>query len=364
MENKVEDNFKIRSLLEGLYPKNDVYQKMKQTPPDRLTSSELSEAIKEDIRCVLFVPEGMQVEGMPKLSKQEIYDIRLVADDNVIYDEFSALPLERRTQSVSQAAVNADYQSLTEVPKNIQSEELILSVLRRDGFMLFAIDIDRRTPKMYMTALESTALALKHFPPEIITPEIAAKAVESNGIALMYVPEEIKTRELCRSALSACTLNTKDYEIIENVPFPEICLEYLKKIEKENSDPFFVFGNIKPEVITPEMAQIAVRMEPSCIQFVPDKLKTAELCMTAVGRDWMNMRFIPENRKTKELCETAMMQSIHAQQLVPEQFKSPEMYMYDVKSNQTNAKPHDDKPEAKQKQREKQRQPKRKGVRM
>lgn len=184
---------------------------------------------------------------------------------------------------------------------------------------------------MYLTALENTGLALRHFPQEMITPEIALKAVEKNGVAIEYVPEKLKTPEICRIALNA--KNCLEFEVVGFVPFPELCMDYLKKVKQEEGDLFMAFGSIKKEIITPEMANLAVSFDPACIQFVPDWLKTSDLCAEAVEKDWMNMRFVPENRKSKTLCEIAMNGSIHAQQLIHERFKTPEMYMYPMKVN-------------------------------
>ena len=391
----------------------DIYEKLKETPPEKLTPDELSKAIKEDIRCVLFVPEGMLVEGMPKLSKQEIYDIRKVADLFFLDKTFPVLR-SNCTEAVAQAAVLADAFFLKNVPNEVLSDEFIIKVLQKEGQAIAFVDQERRTPEMYMTALENSGLALVHFPPEMITPEIAMKAVEKNGAALEYVPEELKTQELCRFALNnSSNGNCKNFEVIEHVPFSNVCMEYLKNVEQKNGNIFMVFSGIKPEIITPEIAQFAVRLDPVCFMFVPYSLKTSEICMMAVEKDWRNMRFVPEYRRTKQLCETAMMRSIHAQQFVPSRYKSPEMYMYPVKANglnleyvpekfrtdevclqavksdpnavdfvpqkaalkditlsydnktnSINAKAHDDKPETKQTQREERQQTKRKGVKM
>ena len=316
------------------YEPVNVYERLKETPPEKLTSDELSKAIKEDIRCALFVPKGMQVEGMPKLSKQEIEDIRLVADTFFLDMKFSKLPPERRTEAVSQAAVSACCMYLKDVPENIKTDEFIINALRKDGDALLAIDSERLTPEMYNTAVETTGTALRLVPPEIITPEMAAKAVENSGMAIVYVPSDLKTPEMCRNALnSVCS---EEFDIVRHIPHSDVIIEHLKRFEQRKDDPFMVFGSVKPEVITPEMAQLAVRLDPSCIQFVPDKLITPEMCMTAVKRDWMNMRFIPASKISKELSEIAMMRSIHAQQFVPARYKSPELYMYPVKINGLN----------------------------
>jgi hypothetical protein len=274
----------------------------------------------------------MEDNHQQNFSKQETDDIKLVSDDIFMEGAFSGLPLERRTAAVSQAALLASFENMKEVPKNILNDEFILGVLRRDGDFISVVDMERRTPEMYRTALENEALALRHFPHEMITPEIAMNAVKNNSGALAFVPQELKTPDMCRYALKHCSdTGYLDFDVISEVPFSDVCMEHLKEYENEKGDPFLAFGNMKPEVITPEMAQLAVRLEPSCIQFVPDQMKTKEMCAEAVEKDWMNMRFVPEKMKTKELCEAAMGRSIHAQQLIPERFKTPEMYMNAVK---------------------------------
>jgi len=232
------------------------------------------------------------------------------------------------------AAVQADVLNFLHVPEKYRTDELIISVLQEHGGLLYDVAEERRTPEMYMTAIENYGRALKFFPEEMITPEIAMKAVQLDGTALEFVPESVNTPEICRAALNC--KDSDDYDVIHYVPFSDVCYDYLKNSDGQTSDPFMVFGNVKRDVVTTEMAQLAVKLEPSCLQFVPDRLKTSELCAEAVGKDWMNMRFVPENRKTKTLCDIAISGSIHAQQFVPERFKTPEMYMDAMKINGIN----------------------------
>ena len=159
----------------------DVYEKIKETRPELRTAKELSEGIRQDIRCVGLVPEGMQVEGMPKLSKQEIEDIKSVSDEPFDYfepDAFSSLLPERRTEAVSQAAVNSYVNHFYNVPETAITDKLIWTALPQNGYIINTIQENRRTLKMCMTALETYGSALKYFPPEMITPQIAMEAVQ------------------------------------------------------------------------------------------------------------------------------------------------------------------------------------------
>ena len=269
-----------------------------------------------------------------RLSRQEMEDIKLAANADIFNDFFSVLPEERKTELVCLAAIQANCMNFSYVPEKYRTDQMIINVLQKAGGLLYDVAENRRTPEMYATAIESNGRALMYFPPEMITPDAAMKAVHQNGTALEFVPEALKTPEICHAALNC--KKSRDYDVIRYVPFPDVCYDYLKKMDGRSGDPFMVFGNIKTEVITPEMAQLAVKTDPSCLQFVPDRMKTSEMCVEAVEKDWMNMRFVPENMRNKPLCEIAMNFSIHAQQLVPEKWKTLEMYVNAMRKDGMN----------------------------
>ena len=312
---------------------NSVYETMKQRLPETLTSKELSEAIRRDIRCITLVPKGMPVDGMPKLSKQEKNDIKSVANSSLKDNVFANLPSKRRTEAVSLAAVYADPFHLKEVPNFIKSDEFILKVLQKNGLMLGTIDRAGRTPDMYMTALENTGLALMFFPKEMKTPDIAMDAVKENGLALFFVPEALKTPEMCRIALNNLPEGRIKDEMMIEIPFPEVCLEQLKKYEKEQADPYLMMYYMRENVISKDIAETAFKLNYECFETIPDRLKTPEMCAEAVNEDAFNLEHVPENMITKQMCETALMQNVHAEQHVPEKFKTPEFYMLPVKAN-------------------------------
>ena len=337
---KMNNNIKQKFQMENNNPLS-VYKSLKQRAPESLTAKELSEAIKQDIRCIALIPEGMQVEGIPELSKQEIDDIKFICsenrtdeeEDDFMINKFDTLPLERRTKAVSQAAILNDSLNLQRTPENIWSDDFLLWALRNDGRMLGHVNMERRTPEMYMTALENTGKALKYFPKEMITPEIAMRAVENTGWALEYVPDEIKTPEMCRKALNDKNSEFMVANVIGYVPFPDVCLEYMKTINPKKENPYAVFSEIRPDIITPEMALLAIKLESESIRLVPERIKTPEMCMEAVEKKWFNIRFVPEEMKTKELCETAMKDCVFSQYYIPEELKTPEMFIHSVKAD-------------------------------
>jgi hypothetical protein len=354
--------------MENSHQQNEpagVYEKMKNTPPELRTPKELSEAIKQDIRCAGLVPKGMKVEGMPALSKQEIEDIRLVSDAKYeLYEKnaFSRLPVERRTEAVSQAALNADVGNFHEIPDAAMSDELIKSALQKRGKLFFVIREDRMTPEICMTAVENYGLSIIWIPKEILTREMVLKAIEQNSWALAYVPDDMKTPELCRTALSnSLKPEAKDrysHPVISEVPFSDVCFEHLKKIVRENGDPYWEFSHIHPDVMTPEMAKWAVGVNSRCFVYVPEHLITPEICTLAVEKDWKNMRFVPENLKTEELCLQAVKSNPDAKEFVPENLRKKATISEKTKINGNNP------PEKKQPEKMTQKPVKRKGMKM
>jgi hypothetical protein len=286
----------------------------------------------------------MQVEGIPKLTKQEINDIKFVCGknwydfeedflysiikeqygyedkDDLIRDKYDSLPHERRTTAVSQAAIMNYVWNLKNVPENIQTDEFLLFALGKDGSTLHLVDRERQTNEMYMTALESSIWALKYFPKEMITAEIAMKAVEKDGWALKYVPDEIKTPEMCRKALNDKNCEFLGGNLIGHIPFSDVCLEYMKNINLKKENPYVVFSEIRPELITSEIAQLAIRLESESVRLVPERILTPEMCLEAVKKKWFNIQFVPEQHRTPEVCLQAVISCPDAKMFVPERF--------------------------------------------
>ena len=62
----------------------------------------------------------------------------------------------------------------------------------------------------------------------------------------------IRDRQICRAALKA--VDSADYKILPYIPYPDICLEGLKKFGMSFVDKFEIFASIAPEVMTGELA--------------------------------------------------------------------------------------------------------------
>ena len=63
---------------------------------------------------------------------------------------------------------------------------------------------------------------------------------------------------------------------------------------------------IRGHLITQEIYNEAVRIEPRSLAFVPDHFKTEEMCNKAVHRDLYPLDYVPDLFKTLEMCNKAM----------------------------------------------------------
>ncbi len=126
-------------------------------------------------------------------------------------------------------------------------------------------------------------------------------AVKRNGLVLAAVPGELRTPQICRAALKA--VDSADYKILPYIPYPDICLEGLKKFGMSFVDKFEIFASIAPEVMTGELALHGVGMDASCLSLVPVELRTEAVCLRAVSGDGILLHEVPEELRTERVCE-------------------------------------------------------------
>ncbi len=152
------------------------------------------------------------------------------------------------------------------------------------------------------------------------TPELCMAAVKRNGLVLAAVPGELRTPQICRAALKA--VDSADYKILPYIPYPDICLEGLKKFGMSFVDKFEIFASIAPEVMTGELALHGVGMDASCLSLVPVELRTEAVCLRAVSGDGILLHEVPEELRTERVCEAAVSSNYLALEYVPKHLKT------------------------------------------
>ncbi|MDR1895188.1 MAG: DUF4116 domain-containing protein, partial [Prevotellaceae bacterium] len=140
-------------------------------------------------------------------------------------------------------------------------------------------------------------------PEERKTEAVSLAAVTANGGNLEYVPDHVLTPEICRAALNT---GDSDVSMLSQIPFPEVQKEGAQKFIASGNAPFVVYSFT--DIQDARMAKEAVKADAYCLQFVPDRLITADLCKTALqspNADKKVLGFIPERFRTSEIRKMA-----------------------------------------------------------
>lgn len=117
-------------------------------------------------------------------------------------------------------------------------------------------------------------------------------------------------------------MDSADYKILPYIPYPDICLEGLKKFGMSFVDKFEIFASIAPEVMTGELALHGVGMDASCLSLVPVELRTEAVCLRAVSGDGILLHEVPEELRTERVCEAAVSSNYLALEYVPKHLKT------------------------------------------
>lgn len=344
-----------------------------ELPEHRKTKAVTLAAIEADYQNVLYVPLAH--------IDQQIANAMVNRDGKAL----ALIPNEFMNAEMSMNAVNDDGMALEHVPEKFYSNALFERAIENDGWALQFVPEQHKTKEICQLALvqvlnmdyEGHAIVkyipypdiglnifkdavdiydasdiLKTFPKEIINKEIALEAIKQdidclglipqetktadfyneavkiNGWMLQYVPEDMKTPQICLAAKDASPdLGYEHLGLVAYIPFPEVCMEYLKEADG-NVDVFDVFTAIRKDVLNPDIVQLAIDLDAGCFKFVPDDLKTERLCLKAIketGAFGEVFDYIPEHLRTKKIYKLAVETNETALKWVPEKKRSYEM---------------------------------------
>lgn len=168
------------------------------------------------------------------------------------------------------------------------------------------------------------------------TSEKCMAAVRQDGWELAHVPEEVKTPEMCRLALdSSADLAYENLELLHYVPFPDICLEYIRAnngcgdVELPE-----VLSALAPGVIDSRIADYAIEQDGRCLGVLPAHLQTVERAEKAVneaGTEALAGEKIRAELKTERLYRKCAEHSWMSFALLPKAERSPEICLLAAK---------------------------------
>ncbi|GAB6119098.1 DUF4116 domain-containing protein [Dysgonomonas termitidis] len=315
-------------------------------------------AINQKIAEAMARRDGMSLEIIPGEFISAEMCLNAVNDDGMA---LKYVPQEFHSDELFEAAIANDGWALQFVPENKRTKDMCCSALSQvlnigyEGYSIAkyipypdiclnifkdavdindATDVSKRFPDKIINqeiALEAIKQDIDCFgliPQEIRTAGFYDEAVKINGWMLQHVPEEMKTPQMCLAAKDASPdLGYGHLGLVAYVPFPKVCLEYLKEAAGK-IDVYEVFTAIRKDVLNPDIVQLAVDLDVNCFKFVPDNLKTEGLCLKAIqetGAFGEVFDYIPEHLRTKKIYKLAVETNETALKWVPEKKRSYQM---------------------------------------
>lgn len=261
-------------------------------------------------------PFFLWIKQMEKstISQTEIHDINGVRTHHADFNYFEKLPVERRTETVSMAAVIENPQNLHLVPEPSKTDTVILAALGEDGMLLAQIENEKITREMCQTAVEDNGLALKYVPKEFVDTDLAIKALANDPFALAFVPDELKTEGMCRIAFEAVRFpyNEQCYNILADIPFAGVLKEILDHHGRE-------IGGLESGSISRDAASNILSKFPYFENSLPEHVKTDEMYLGAMNKGSTDiLQHIPSEKRNPEICLYATMVNPEMKNHVPD----------------------------------------------
>ena len=196
------------------------------------------------------------------------------------------------------------------IPKELETPEFLIEVVKKHGETLEYIPKEMRTPEICLEAVKNDRAVFRYVPWNVKTLEFCLEAVKNDGLALGYVPKGMETSEMCWLAVK--NDGSALYDVPEDIKTPEMCLEAVK-----NKGKALIY--VQKEMKTLEICLEAVKSDGSALEYVPEEMRTPEICLEAVKSDGSALKYVPEDIKTPEMCLEAVKHSGLAISSIPKE---------------------------------------------
>lgn len=191
------------------------------------------------------------------------------------------LPVDRRTEIVSFAAVMKNADNFPDVPQNSRSDRVIETALKKNGSLISILSPDEITENRQLLALKNLPYDLPDKMPSLpfhLLDENACKEIVSRSpYIIKYLPEDLRTPRVYQAVLT--NLNFFDdnaYKILPFIPVDVISLN-LNKLGWQGARN--VLQSIKPEDLTPQIIEWVINRSDTIFKLLPADKLTAEHCL-------------------------------------------------------------------------------------
>ena len=246
-------------------------------------------------------------------------------------------------------------------PKEIQGNPNLIEIaLRLKGKNLEFVPRACKTEKTSVIAIEQDYKSFQYILDKHKTKELCQIAISKNGILFKKIPSQYQTKEFFDIAIMTAPEIIKKYPRFFADPYQYKDIQYKNILDK---NPLAI-NDIPPQhrthnIITEEMARIAILADGALLQYIPDQFKTIENCKLAIQRGGvkfydlpidlrkisfyevaltLNGQFIteiPESDLTRKFCEIALRHGANLDE-IPEEFYDYNLCMISLEHNTNN----------------------------
>lgn len=214
--------------------------------------------------------------------------------------------------------------TLRQVPKRIQTPEMVKFAVEHDGIALKSVSKKLITDDLCKIAVMQNGKALEYVPEKYLTIELCELAIENNGLAIHYVPEKWITSSFAHKAVCNCHRICSDYENYPIHYIPENLITEDLIYESVMHSPCSL-KDIPSNYITKELLLLAVSGDGTALKFVPQNRISKNLIGTAISSVPSSIQFVPEFKLTKEICDMAFHAEPFVFKWIPEKYITREM---------------------------------------
>ena len=204
---------------------------------------------KDDTVCDILISKPKLLLKIPKNMRKEKYILSAISKDIHIFD---SLEEDEKTMRICEIAVEDIPGNIKDVPETIKTEEFILRMIEKRGFVIGYID--NPTEEMCMKAVKSTPYAIYDI--KNPTEEMLLIAIENGKGIIFSVPNP--TEKMMSLALKTQGL----YNSYRNMPqYHNAVLLYMKKYGQS-------LKHIRRKLKTYEVCKAAIGSSPYAIRYV------------------------------------------------------------------------------------------------
>jgi hypothetical protein len=253
------------------------------------------QAVKEDIRTLLFIPDDkLSFSPLPKSLQVHREDAQICAI--LLYGSCDIIKIAVQNNGLALKYVKP----ILFFKKYICSKKNIINIIEiavqnnglalryiRSIFLLFSYKYKYNKEiiiNIIELAVRNNGLALEFVRKEYLylTEDIIKYAIQNNGLALEFVDDKYLTKEIIELAVQNNGL----------------ALQYaLREYEYEYEDDHIILIFL----LTYDLCKLAVQNNALALQYVPYVNRTEELCIIAVQNNILALQYVPQEFQTEEL---------------------------------------------------------------